>query len=65
MAEKELLQIVTAEMAGKEKQDKERLITATVELMREMPLERVKCLYIHAYTWAQINGKGREERNAE
>lgn len=58
MAEKELLQTVTAKMAGQEMQDKEKVISATVELMREMPLERARCLYIHALTWAQINGRG-------
>lgn len=57
MENKELLQTVAARMAGQEMQDKEKVISATVELMREMPLERVRCLYIHAFTWAQINGK--------
>lgn len=57
MSEKELLQTVTAKMAGQEMMDKEKVISLTVELMREMPLERVRCLCIHALTWAQINGK--------
>lgn len=57
MTEKELLQTVTAKMAGQEMQDKEKVISATVELMRDMPLERVRCLYIRALTWAQINGR--------
>lgn len=58
MAEKELLQTVAARMAGQGMQEKEKVISATVELMREMPLERVRCLYIHALTWTQINGRG-------
>lgn len=58
MAEKELLQTVAARMAGQGMQEKEKVISATVELMREMPLERVRCLYIHALTWMQINGRG-------
>lgn len=63
MAEKELLQTVTAKMAGQEMQDKEKVISATVELMREMPLERVKCLYIHAFTWAQISGRAQHGKH--